>query len=238
MNGLPQFPPAIHNRLVPGSRSSSLITTVPVLTSNLYPIYGVVSVHWSVADLFFWFWCEFVLAGITTFVLVMAWPNAQKVVPKKLAAFTFGFAFFLILIFATLFAGLAFKGEWGSWSRFPQFLANKEIGLAFLIVSFVVLLGMALTNRQIGPRALEKVSMLFNRKCFIIVGFYVLFLVHGWIREWTTGARSLNLSPTYIKAMGVTLLFLKLLAEQGLFDKLFKRRSTEAIDNARKPDME
>src|SRR5512133_1962874 len=219
MNALAQFPPPTENRIVPGGTSSSLVTVVPVMMANVYPIYGIWSAHWSVADLFFWFWCEFVLAGLTTFVLVLLWPKTQKVVPRNLAAFGFGFAFFYMLIFASLFAGVAFKGEWGSWSRFPQFLANKEIGLAVLIVSFGVLLALALTNRRLGPKVLEKVEMLFNRKCFIIVGFYALFLVHAAIREWTTGPRSFSVSPTYLKAMGVTLLFLKLLAEQGVFDK-------------------
>src|SRR5579859_3195374 len=196
MTAPPQPAPVNDNHQVPWSNSSSLVMAVPVLASNLYPVYGIWSAHWSVADLFFWFWCEFVLAGITTFLFVLAWPDAQ-VVAKKLTAFTFGFAFFYILIFATLFAGLAFKGEWGSWSRFPQFIANKEIGLAVLTVSFAVLLGVPLANRQLGPRALMKVAVLFNRKCFIIAAFYVLFLVHGWVWEWSTGARSLNLSPTY-----------------------------------------
>lgn len=58
----------------------------------------------------------------------------------------------------------------------------------------------------------------FNRKCFILAGFYALFLVHGWIREWATGAR-LNLSPAYLKGMGMALLSLKLLAELGVLDR-------------------
>jgi hypothetical protein len=52
----------------------------------------------------------------------------------------------------------------------------------------------------------------------------VLYLIHGWITEWVTGARSLNLSPEYLKGMGVTLLSLKLLGEAGLFNRFFKRQ--------------
>jgi hypothetical protein len=219
-----QVPAATPNRLALGAQLP-LFALLPIPASNLYSILGVMIWNWSVADLFFWFWCEFVLAGITTFVLLLLWPTTNNRVPKSLAGWTFGFAFFYILFFVTLFAAVAYKGEWGSWSRFPQFLAQKRIGLAFLIVSFAILFGTTLTKRGAGIRALENVALLFNRRCFVILGFYILFLIHGWIREWTTGARSLSLSSSYLKAMGVALLFLKMLAEAGLFDRFFKRRA-------------
>jgi hypothetical protein len=38
----------------------------------------VLFLHWSVADIFFWFWCEFILAGITSFVLLMFWRRVEK----------------------------------------------------------------------------------------------------------------------------------------------------------------
>lgn len=104
----------------------------PMLVSNVYSTYGVLFWNWSVADVFFWFWCEFVLSGITSFLLIMFWRNIQTDLPKGIrgvAPWLFGFAFSYLFFFATLFAAMAYKGEWKSYDRLPEFLADKEIGL-------------------------------------------------------------------------------------------------------------
>ncbi len=198
---------------------------LPVLVSNLYSMGGVLFWSWSVADVFFWFWCEFVLAGITMFALLLAWRPIQTDYPKDMAnILTWGFAssFLYLLFFATLFAGMAYKGEWKSYDRMPQFLADKVIGLLAMVLSYALLLVLTLArpDRGLGDHHL---SHLFNRKGMALLGFYAIHLVHGWIWEWTTGARP-NLSPEYLKRMGLTMLSLKLLVELGLFDRVFKRR--------------
>jgi Family of unknown function (DUF6498) len=201
---------------------------LPVSVSNLYSMYGVLFLNWSVADIFFWFWCEFVLAGITAFVLMMIWVPAEKKANKVIARlapmmpYAFGFSFLYMLFFASLFAGVAYKGEWESWNRFPQFFADKTTGLLATVPSYAIILVMALVKRDQGDS--QRLALQFNRKMFVVLGFYVLYLIHGWIREWSTGAQSLNLSPEYLKGMGLTLLALKLLAECGLFDRFAKRK--------------
>ena len=200
---------------------------LPMLVSNTYSIYGVLFWNWSVADIFFWFWCEFVLSGITSYVLIIFFRRIQTDLPNglgSLAPWLFGFSFLYLLFFATLFAAMAYKSEWKSYDRLPQFLADKEIGLLATVLSYAVFVVMTLTKPDRGLADSNRLARPFNRKCFILLGCYVLFLVHGWVREWTTGAR-LNLSPTYVKGMGTTLLSLKLLAELALFDRFFKRRS-------------
>jgi hypothetical protein len=190
-------------------------------------MYGVLFLNWSVADIFFWFWCEFVLSGITTFVLMMFWLRIEKKLPSgfaKLAPFLFGFSFLYLLFFATLFTAMAYKGEWQSYDRFPLFLADKKVGLLATIASYAILSVKTLIKRDYGLESSKDLALPFNRKCLALVGFYMLYLIHGWIWEWTTGARSLNLSTVYLKGMGMTLLLLKLLAELGLFDHLFKRK--------------
>ncbi len=202
---------------------------LPILISNVYSMYGVLFWNWSVADIFFWFWCEFILSGIMSFVLMMFWRRIQTNLPKGLgglAPWLFGFAFLYLLFFATLFTAMTYKGEWKSYDRLPQFLADKEIGLLATVTSYVILLVMTLAKSDRGLADSNRLAQPFNRKTFILVGFYALYLVHGWIREWTTGAR-LNLSPAYLKNMGMTLLSLKLLAELAVFDRLFKRRSRQ-----------
>ncbi|MGA3285544.1 MAG: hypothetical protein ABSD57_13940 [Verrucomicrobiota bacterium] len=81
-----------------------------------------------------------------------------------------------------------------------------------------------LMKRDRGYEDSKKLAQPFNRKCVALLGFYLLYLIYGWITEWVTGARSLNLSPEYLKGIGVTLLSLKLLGEVGLFDRFFKRQ--------------
>jgi Family of unknown function (DUF6498) len=203
---------------------------LPVIVSNLYSMFGVLFLGWSVADIFFWFWCEFVLSGITSFVFLMAWLPIEKkrdqVIARMAGAmpFMFGFAFLYLLFFATLFAAVAYKGEWHGWGRFPRFLADKEIGLAAIIATYAFVLVRTFMKRDRGYEDSKTLAQPFNKKCFALVGFYMLYLIHGWITEWVTGARSLNLSPEYLKGMGVTLLSLKLMGEAGLFDRFFKRR--------------
>jgi hypothetical protein len=206
---------------------------LPVLVSNLYSIFGVLLMRWSVADIFFWFWCEFVLSGITSFVLLLAWlpieknRNAITAGTARITPFLFGFAFLYLLFFTTLFAALAYKGELKTWEHFPQFIADKEIGLAATVVAYALALGRTLLKRDRGYEDSKRLAQPFSRKCVAVAAFYVLYLVHGWITEWFTGGRSLNLSPGYVKGMGTTLLSLKLLGEVGLFDHLSKRQ-TEA----------
>jgi len=205
---------------------------LPVFVSNLFSMFGVLFLGWSVADIFFWFWCEFILSGLTSFALLLAWLPIEKsrhtaiAGMAKIMPYMFGFAFLYLLFFATLFAGVAYKGEWKSWDRFPQFFADKEIGLVVTIVMYAVVLGRTLMKRDRGYEDSKKLAQPFNRKCVAVVAFYMLYLIHGWITKWFTGARALNLSPAYVRGMGVTLLVLKLLGEVGLFDRRFKRRPT------------
>ncbi len=75
------------------------LALLPVLVSNLYSMYGVLFLNWSVADLFFWFWCEFALTGITMIVLTLFWVHADKASHPnmiKLAPLLTSFSFLLI----------------------------------------------------------------------------------------------------------------------------------------------
>ena len=199
---------------------------LPVLVSNLYSIYGVLFLHWSVADIFFWFWCEFILAGITSLIFLLFWRRVETNLPKsmsQMAPYVFGFSFIYLLFFATLFTAMAYKGEWKSYDRLPEFLADKKIGLAATVLSYFFFLGKTLAKSDHGLNDSTNLAKPFNRKCVMVAGFYALMLIHGWIREWASGTR-LNLSAEYLKGMGVALLFLKFFAELGLFDWFVRRR--------------
>jgi hypothetical protein len=199
------------------------LALLPVLVSNLYSMYGVLFLNWSVADIFFWFWCELVLTGLMLVILTLFWVRVDKTTNPgmlKLAPFLTVFSFLLILFYASLFSALAYKGEWQSWDRFPEFLAGKSIGLLMVVVSYGIYFGRTLRKPNYGLEESRNVDRLFARKSFVIIGLYlVLMCQYHW-----TGATRINLSPTYLKAMGLLLLIFKLVAEFGIFDGLFKRR--------------
>lgn len=212
-------------------KEAERLAFLPILVSNLYSIIGVLFLNWSVADIFFWFWCEFILAGITTFVLLFFWRKIEKNFNgsiARLAPWLFGFCFLYLLVFTTMFAGAAYKGEWKSYERFPQFFADKEIGLAATVISYLFLLIKIISRPDRSLEDAKQIGLAFNRKSIVIALFYMLFLFHGWISEWMTGAHSINLSPAYLKGMGVALLCLKLLVELGVFDRFLKPRKQQS----------
>lgn len=196
---------------------------LPVLVSNLYSMYGVLFLNWSVADIFFWFWCELVLTGLMLVVLTMFWVRVDKTTNPgllKLAPFLTIFSFLMILFYASLFSALAYKGEWQSWDRFPEFLADKSIGLLMMVISYAIYFGRTLRKPNYGLEEAKNVNRLYARKSFVIIGLYLVLMCNY---HWT-GATRINLSPAYLKGMGLLLLTLKLIAEFGGFDRFFKRR--------------
>jgi hypothetical protein len=155
--------------------------------------------------------------------LMQFWLRVQKDHPKSITGmgtFLFMFGFLLILFYATLFAAMAYRGEWGSWNRFPEFMADKKIGLLAMILSFGAFLGMTLAKRDYGSEDSNSIALQYGRRAWVVLGLYAILMFHYHF----TGARSLNLSRAYLKGMGVILIALKLLAEAGLFDRFFKRR--------------
>jgi hypothetical protein len=200
------------------------LALLPVLVSNLYSMYGVLILNWSVADLFFWFWCEFVLTGLMMIILTMFWVHVEKVSHPnmtKLAPLLTSFSFLLILFYASLFTALAYKGEWKSWDRFPEFLAGKKTGLLATIVSYAIYFGTTLRKPNYGLEEAREVEKQFGRRSFVILGIYAILMFHY---HWT-GARKLDLSSTYLKAMGMLLLAFKLTAEFGGLDCFLRRRA-------------
>lgn len=200
----------------------SLTALVPVLAANLYSQYGMVFLNWNVADLYFWFWCEFMLAGIAT-VAFMPFLPAPKPYTRGIMALAFVFAFLFISIFASMFAGMAYMGVWKTWSRFPEFFADKKAGLLLTVGSYFLVSLFVVVQRSLLIPVGEFVAVSFTRKALVVLGLYLVFMIHGWIREWTTGGR-LDLSPAYLTALGVTLITLKLFVEAGFFDRFVKHR--------------
>ena len=163
------------------------------------------------------------LAGIATvaFMPFLPAPNPHR---KGCAVFGFVFSFLYLSIFASMFAGMAYMGVWKTWSRFPEFFADKKAGLLITVGSYFLVSLLVVVKRSLLIAVGEFMAVSFLRKAFVVLGLYVLFLVHGWIREWTTGART-ELSPGYLKALGIALITLKLIIEAGFVDRFVKRRS-------------
>ena len=75
---------------------------LPVLVSNLSSIYGVLFLYWDVADVFFWFWYEFALAGLITLALTLVWGTlrANRYNPVvRLKPYIFVFSYLMVLFY-------------------------------------------------------------------------------------------------------------------------------------------
>ncbi|HTH48222.1 MAG TPA: hypothetical protein VMB21_11975 [Candidatus Limnocylindria bacterium] len=199
---------------------------LPGVVSFFYSLYGVLWLRWSVADLYFWFWFDFVLTGLTTIGLTWLWLRAHREVRRDqsiLTLYILCFSFVMMLIFASIFAGMAFYSEWKDWGRFPEFLAARKAGLFQTVVAAGLYCAGMIWGRRYAKQEANSLEMPLARKAGIVLALYALMLLHGWIREWTTGTK-LNVTPTYLKGMGVTLITLKLLVDLGVADRIFKRR--------------
>lgn len=199
---------------------------LPGVVTFFYSLYGVLWRHWSVADLYFWFWFDFVLTGLTAVGLTVLWLRAHPKISRQqgvLTVYVLSFSFVVMLIFASIFAGVAYFSEWKDWGRFPEFLAARKFGLWQAVGAAALFCGGLIWGQRYAKQDTEALALPLNRKAGIVLALYVLMLLQGWIREWTTGAR-LNVTPTYLKGMGVTLITLKLLVDLGVADQIFKRR--------------
>jgi hypothetical protein len=203
------------------------LALMPVLVANAYSMYGVLFLHWRVSDLFFWFWCEFVLAGIILVALTSLWARVDGAFPPTLARFApliTLVSFLWVLMYASMFTAIAFKGEWRSWDRFPEFFADKRIGLVATILSFAIYFAATLRKPKYGLEESRSVSQQFGRRSLVISGIYLILIFHYHF----TGASRLDLSSTYLKMMAVSLLVFKLIAELGAFDRFFGRQPRQA----------
>jgi hypothetical protein len=194
---------------------------MPVI-SNLCLFFGILILNWSVADTFFWFWFEFALAGITSFILLTIWSALAANTSTRgwIKPAGFLFAFLLILFYATLFSGIAFIGEWKSWYRFPDFVATKYIELGLTFVSFFIFFVATLSKRFHGVEDINETEIQFGRRSMTVLGLYaILMFQYHW-----TGAHTLDVSPAYLKEMGIALVSIKVFAEAGFLDRLITRR--------------
>ena len=115
---------------------------------------------------------------------------------------------------------MAYKGEWKSWGRFPEFLADKGIGLLATIACYAVYFGLTLRKPDCGFAEAKDIERHFTRRAFVVIGLYLVLMFHY---HWSRSHR-IDLSPTHLKVMATLLLAFKMIAEFGVFDRLFQRR--------------
>ncbi len=195
----------------------------PVLVSNLVSIAGVLFFNWKVADLFFWFWFELTLTGVTLVLLATVWactgtPEQRSQIKVKPMISLFAFA--MVLLYATMFFGLAYLGEWERWGRFPEFLDGKGASLLGTAAFYALYLVRTLRQPQHGAGEARQVDLQFARRSGVVLVLYAVLMLHYHF----SGAQQLNITPAYLKAMGLILLTAKLMAELGGMDRFFMRR--------------
>jgi hypothetical protein len=208
------------------ARDLMRVRVLPVVTSALCSGWGLLFLKWSVADLYFWFWYEFTVAGLMLFALLLVWnrfePKWDNVLTRGMSPLWFLVAFGMVLFYATLFAILAYMGEWKSWHNFPKFLAGKEVMLAATFIAFALFFATAVASRDHGVADSGFLSTQFLRRSFVVIGVYFVMIERYHLVDGAT----LVLSPDYMKFLGGTLLALKAGAEAGLFDRFARVRST------------
>ncbi len=196
---------------------------LPVVTSNLCSMWGLLFLHWDVADLYFWFWYEVAVAGLIVVVLVILW-NRGETTPGNIRArrntvFSTLLAYALVMFYASLFTGLAYMGEWKSWHRFPEFIAGKELEMAAVVVAFGIGFLMVVRKPFYGAGDCEIVEAQFTRRAWVVLALYFVMIERYHLVDGAT----LELSPAYLKFMGVTLVLLKATVETGLVQRVFRR---------------
>jgi hypothetical protein len=201
---------------------STLPKFAPIFMSNLCSMCGVILWNWSVADLYFWFWYEFVLAGLTTCALLVVWCLTNpKASPHSLGVtlYLFLFPFLLMLFYATAFAAGAYRGEWKTWDHFPAFLEAKKTEMIATFLSFAYFFGSTIAKRNYGIDDNGYVGMQFSCRMIVVLGLYLVLLLHGLL----SGGHLSPISPAYLKGMGITLITLKIATEAFLFYRILKK---------------
>lgn len=195
-------------------RSFDGLTLLPILVSNLYSIYGLLFLNWRVSDIFFWFWCDLLLIGGAT---ILARVRIEYKMPSRGFKPTISmtiFSFSFLMLYATIFTGLAYKGEWYSWSRFGDFLDDKIPGLISTMVAWLARLFSSTIKSQNPCTYFSILEFNFARKSMVVLGIYaILMFQYHW-----TGAQTITYSHLYLLEMGLILIVLKFCAELGLFD--------------------
>lgn len=113
-------------------------------------------------------------------------------------------------------------GEWKSWHRFPEFIADKHGQMIATLGSFVFLFAVTIAKPDFGEADCNRLELQFGRRSIVVLGLYAFLQ----IQYYYVNDAHLNLTAAYLKSMGCTMLTIKTLAEAGLLDRLFTKRAT------------
>jgi len=216
----PQFP---CSRDYPDGFSSRMIDELADLTgtrlpylmalcSTLWTLQGMFLSYWRVGDLFFWFWCELLLGGLSCIALVYRW---ERLSPQGSAQFAFkealltAVALIIVGFFATLFTLLAWIGDYKEFSVLPSYIDRHALSLVLLALGFIATHFLVAHRKNFPVTPKNNLVKPLMSKMWPVLGLYFVMIEQYHL----TGSTTLDLTSGYLKMMAGALLGFKLTIE-------------------------
>lgn len=161
---------------------------VPIVCLNLVPLYGVFALGWKIADIFFWYWFEFLTASLFAYMALRSrWKVdiENKLELKEIEKKEFLMFFILFFFYATLFMLVAVMGDLvGEVKSFTDYLVFWDFILAKMFMMFVILFAGLINFWQENiadkthlNKIFEQITEPLRKKAFVIGIFYFILII-------------------------------------------------------------
>lgn len=202
------------------------ITIALIISVNLIPLYGVFILGWRIADIFFFFWLEYILSLASTyFVLRGLWAQNiqqnERIVKTQKAEFLF-FSL-LTLFYVTLFALGVVMGELvGQVTSVAQYTAlwiyvvQKKTFIGILLLAGVSGFFLEKSKAYRQDNGFEEVTRIIKNKAYVIGIFYFVLMMHYHL----SGSSSIPYEEIWYQSLVLCVfVFSKLIIESIIFLK-------------------
>lgn len=192
--------------------SGARLLYVPAMCSTLWSLHGVFVRHWRPGELFFWFWCELMLSGVSGILLTYRWERSSpQGSPARALKEAFNVLMVVVIIgfFATLFSILAWSGDFESLKTLPPYVKLHEVSLILLACGFVVAHLVTAHRRSFPLASKNDVTRPLTSKMWPVLGLYLVMIEQYHL----TGSTKLDINRTYLLMMAGALLGFKLIVE-------------------------
>lgn len=176
---------------------------------TIWSLHGIFFRGWSVGEMFFWSWWDLLFSGLSTTLLVHRWQQVTQT-PVRSGNGPFGvlFSVLLVLLFATLFTGLALAAEnisvvQGTLKGFIRERLRSVGTIAFLFLMAHLFVS---RRARLLQMSLPRIMIPLNHRMWPVLGLYLILICdHHW-----HGRDKLDTSQGHQLLMGGSLLGIKL----------------------------
>ncbi|MCK5475154.1 MAG: hypothetical protein KAI71_01045 [Candidatus Pacebacteria bacterium] len=199
------------------------ISYLSILFLNLIPIYGVLWKNWLVSDILFWYWLEFMIEGVVTYIRIHLYCEYNSSV-KSNYKFTQSakketiFSFLFISMFATIFFLGPIMTEFREGRSIDIFVFEKAFMVAALIFSIVFLFWNDYIRSKIyldEQKDFEYHTSILTKKSLAIALFYGILMIHYHLN----GSVGIDYNSAYLLWMLVILMFVKTAIEMFYYNR-------------------